>query len=99
MGAWANLAQEYATKRYRSNCINWGMVPFLTKDKEKLEKGCYVFVPGLRKAVLEGNEDIKAYIIKGGEATQISLSIGGLTPDEKKVLAAGCLINYYRPEA
>ncbi len=98
VGAWANIAQEYATKRYRSNCINWGMVPFLTKDKEKFEKGCYVFVPGLRKAVLEGCEDIKAYIIKGKEVTQVSLSIGGLTPDEKKIVAAGCLINFYRSE-
>ncbi len=98
VGAWANIAQEYATKRYRSNCINWGIVPFLTKDKEVLAKGAYVFVPDIRKAVLEGNEAIKAYVIRDGKVTETTFSIGGLTPDERKVLTAGCLINFYRSE-
>ena len=96
VGAWANIAQEYATKRYRSNCINWGIVPFLTQDKDALSKGCYVFVPHVREAILSGNEAIKAYVIREGQVKEITLSIGGLTPDEKKVIAAGCLINYYR---
>ena len=96
VGAWANIAQEYATKRYRSNCINWGMVPFLTRDKGVFEKGCYVFVPGVRKAIAEGSDGIRAYVIRGGKAEEITLSVGELTPDERKILTAGCLINYYR---
>jgi aconitate hydratase len=85
VGAWANIAQEYATKRYRSNCINWGIVPFLTKDKSVLAKGAYIFVPDVRKAVLEGNEAIKAFVIRGGKVTETVFSIGGLTADERKV--------------
>ena len=96
VGAWANIAQEYATKRYRSNCINWGIVPFLTQDKDALAKGCYVFVPNIREAILTGSEAIKAYVIRDGGVKEITLSVGGLTPDEKDILTAGCLINYYR---
>ena len=75
---------------------DWGIVPFLTQDKDALSKGCYVFVPHVREAILSGNEAIKAYVIREGQVKEITLSIGGLTPDEKKVIAAGCLINYYR---
>lgn len=96
LGAWANIAQEYATKRYRSNCINWGMVPFLLKDEPVFGIDDYVFVPGLRGAVLEGTEDIKAYAITKDGVKEFMVSIGGLTEDEKKIIAAGCLINYYR---
>ena len=98
LGAWANIAKEYATKRYRSNCINWGMTPFLTKKPKLFPKGAFVFVPGLRKAVLEKNDRIPAYVIFQGKTTPTELSIGALTDDERRVLAEGCLINYYRSQ-
>lgn len=95
LGAWANLAKEYATKRYRSNLINWGMVPFLVDGEPKFKKDDYIFVPDLKNAVLEGRKEIKAYVIGDGVA-EISLSTGDLTKDERSIIAAGCLINYYK---
>lgn len=95
LGGWANIAKEYATKRYRSNCINWGVIPFLCKDEPVFGKGDYIFVPNIREAILSGNEDIKAYAI-GEKVKEFSLSIGGLTDDEKRIIVDGCLINYYR---
>ena len=97
MGASANLARSYATKRYRSNCINWGMVPFLTEDNEEFELGDYVFIPGVREAVLEAKDNFPAYVVKAdGTVKEIKLSLGGLTKDERQIIADGCLINYYR---
>ncbi len=97
LGAWANLAQGYATKRYRSNLINWGMVPFLVEGEPTFSKGDYLFIPGLRKAILEGSDSITAYVL-GADVQPISLSVGSLTQDEKEILLAGCLINYYRSQ-
>jgi aconitate hydratase len=97
VGAWANIAKEYATKRYRSNLINWGMVPFLVNGELVFDKDDYVFVPNLKKAIVEGKEDIKAYAI-GETVKEFTLSIGGLTEDEKCILQEGCLINYYRTQ-
>jgi len=96
LGAWANIAKEYATKRYRSNCINWGMIPLLTDGEHIFQKGSYVFVPGIRKAVLSGNKNVHAYEICNGAIHETELHIGELTEEEKLIIAAGSLINYYR---
>ena len=97
LGASANLAKEYATKRYRSNCINWGMAPLLVKDETAFALGDWVFIPGLRKAVLEGTKEFTAYAVKAdGAVKPFSVSLGDLTYDEREIIADGCLINYYR---
>lgn len=95
IGAWANLAKEYATKRYRSNLINWGMVPFLVNGEPVFNKDEYVFIPGLRNAILDGKVEIKAYAIGNG-VTEFTISVGDLTKDERSIITAGCLINYYK---
>lgn len=97
LGGWANIALEYATKRYRSNLLNWGMVPFLFKDWEsyKLEIGDRIYVPNIRQAISVGLADIPALLLREGKKEQISLQIGPLTVEEKQILLAGCLINYY----
>lgn len=97
MGASANFAKQYATKRYRSNCINWGMVPFLVENPEVFELGDYIFIPGVRKAVLENAESFFAYAVKAdGTVTKFPVSTGALTEPERQIIADGCLINYYR---
>ena len=97
LGAAANLAKEYATKRYRSNCINWGMAPFLVKDADAFELGDYVFVPGLRKAILDGTPEFSAYAVKAdGTVKAFPVTLGQLTEDERQIIVDGCLINYYR---
>jgi aconitate hydratase len=97
MGASANFAKQYATKRYRSNCINWGMTPFLVQNPEVFELGDYIFVPGLRKAILEKNDDIPAYAVKqDGKVVPFKCSVGILTDSERQIIVDGCLINYYR---
>ncbi|MCR4891557.1 MAG: hydratase [Lachnospiraceae bacterium] len=97
LGASANIAREYATKRYRSNCINWGMVPLVTERPEEFALGDFVFLPGIRKAVLEGTGEVKAYVVKGdGRIIETAMSTGSLTDDERQIIADGCLINYYR---
>ena len=97
LGAAANIVVQYATKRYRSNCINWGMIPFQTKTPEKLELGDYVFVPGARSFVLSGGGSTKAYIVKpNGFVDIIELFLAPLTEAERQIIADGCLINYYR---
>lgn len=93
LGGVANIAREYATKRYRSNLINWGMVPFLC-EKENFSVGDYVYVEGLRSAIENGEEQIKAKHISNGKVKEIVLSVGSLTAEEKKIILAGCLINY-----
>ncbi|HWQ30179.1 MAG TPA: hydratase, partial [Negativicutes bacterium] len=95
LGAWANIAREYATKRYRSNLINWGMIPFIIKDEPEFKNEDFMFIPGLKNAVLNGSEEITAYAI-GEKISQFIISIGDLTEDEKNIIISGCLINYYR---
>ena len=98
LGGWANIAIEYATKRYRSNLINWGMLPFLTDaDHENLpfKNGDYIFVPDVRKAVEDKADVIKAYVV-GEELTEIDLRLGDLTDAERQIILDGCLINYYK---
>lgn len=98
LGGDANICYEYATKRYRSNCINWGIVPF-TIDKDTdfdYQSGDYVFIPGIRKAILNGDEEIMAKVItRAGELKDIRLYFKNLTPVERQILADGCLMNYY----
>lgn len=98
LGGDANICYEYATKRYRSNCINWGIVPF-TIDKDTAFDyipGDYVFVPGIRKAMLDGKEEIMAKVITGdGKIKDLKLYFKNLTPVERQILADGCLMNYY----
>jgi aconitate hydratase len=98
LGGWANIANEYATKRYRSNLINWGMLPFLTdEDHENLsfKNGDYIFIPDVRKAVEEKAEIIKAFVV-GDELKEICFKLGDLTDVEREIILKGCLINYYR---
>ena len=95
LGALANITNEYATKRYRSNCMNWGMVPFhLKEDPSVLEVGDYVFVPGIRAALDGDLSDIPAYVIHDGKATGIHLYILDMTKEEREIVKAGCLINF-----
>ena len=97
MGGAANFARQYATKRYRSNCINWGITPFLVEDPSVFALGDYVFIPGLRQAVLEGADSITAYAVKEDSSVlPFPVSIGALTDAERHIIADGCLINYYR---
>ena len=98
LGGWANIACEYATKRYRSNLINWGMLPFITEeDHEKLsfQNGDYIFVPDIRRAIDEKAADIKAYVV-GSELTEVHFKLGDMTDAEREIILKGCLINYYR---
>ncbi len=98
LGGFANICYEYATKRYRSNCINWGILPFtLDPDTEfPYEPGDMVFVPGVREAVEKGIETLPAKVIRqNGSVDDITLYIKGLTEDEKTIILEGCLMNYY----
>ena len=98
LGGFANVCYEFATKRYRSNCINWGILPF-TLDRDTAfdyQPGDCVFVPGIRKAIEEGREDIPAQVIcADGSVHDLLLHVRGLTADEKEILLDGCLMNYY----
>ncbi len=98
LGGFANICYEYATKRYRSNCINWGIVPF-TMDAAAgfpYEEGDWVYIPGVKKAVAGGLEDIPAKVIrKDGTVCDLALKCAGLTADERLILQEGCLMNYY----
>ena len=97
LGAGANFAHEYATKRYRSNCINWGMLPFLTTDDDLLQKGSWVLVKDVKKG-LETGSNMTAYVIANDSVTEIKVSCGDLTKDEVQILEDGCLINYYKAD-
>ena len=97
LGGWANIANEYATKRYRSNLINWGMLPFLIPEGDlPFANGDYLFVPNVRKAIEDKLTDIEAYVVKDGGLKSFTLKMGDLTDDERTIILKGCLINYYR---
>ena len=97
LGGWANIANEYATKRYRSNLINWGMLPFLIPEGDlPFANGDYLFVPNVRKAIEDKLTDIEAYVVKDGGLKSFTLKMGDLTDDERTIIMKGCLINYYR---
>ena len=96
LGGLANIAKEYATKRYRSNVMNWGMIPFLMDEEPEFEVDDYIYVPDIRTALDGAMEDISAYVIRDGAASRISLHIAEMTAEEKAIVKAGCLINYNR---
>ena len=97
LGGWANIANEYATKRYRSNLINWGMLPFLIQDGElPFENGDYLLFPGIRKAVAEKAENISGYVVRPEGLKEFQVTLGELTDDEREIILKGCLINYNR---
>ena len=97
IGGLANITKEYATKRYRSNVMNWGMIPFHLKgEPDAFEVGDYIYVPGIRKALDGDLSDIKAYVIKDKKAEQIDLYIMDMTQNEREIVKAGCLINFNR---
>ena len=97
LGGWANIANEYATKRYRSNLINWGMLPFLIKEGElPFQNKDYLFFPDIRKAVEDKAEEIKAYKVGDEGMTEFSVKLGELTDEERQIILKGCLINYNR---
>jgi len=104
LGASANIASDYATKRYRSNLINWGMIPFLYKQGDTaatenlpFANGDYIFVPGAKKMIAEKLPSIKAYAVRAdGTTAEFELATGDMTDDERKIIQAGCLINFYR---
>ena len=97
LGGWANIANEYATKRYRSNLINWGMLPFLIPAGDlPFRNGDYLFFPGIRKAVEEKADVIKGYTVEGDSLKEFDVTLGELTDDEREIILKGCLINYNR---
>jgi aconitate hydratase len=96
LGGAANFAREYATKRYRSNLINWGMLPFNVEGEPPFKNGDYVFIPGIAAAVREGRDRLKAYVIGEDGASAFTLETPELTPSEKEIVLAGSLINYNR---
>ena len=97
LGGWANIANEYATKRYRSNLINWGMLPLLIGPGGlPFANGDYIFLPDIRKEVESAADEIKAYVIKDGGCKEFTLTMGELTDDERDIILKGCLINYNR---
>ena len=101
LGGWANIACQYATKRYRSNLINWGMLPLLL-DSEGSEKnlpftnGDWILLPDIRAALIEKREKIMGFVIKGSEMIKIWMTLGELTDRERQIILDGCLINYNR---
>ena len=95
LGGWANIAKEYATKRYRSNLINWGMLPFVFKEEICFDNGDYLFVPNIIEAIKEKKTFIKAYVVNKS-MKEFELELGELTDDEREIILKGCLINYYK---
>ena len=95
LGGWANIAKEYATKRYRSNLINWGMLPFILKEDICFDNGDYLFVPNIIEAIKEKKDSIKAYVVNKS-MKELELKLGELTDDEREIILKGCLINYYK---
>jgi aconitate hydratase len=97
LGGCANICYEFATKRYRSNCINWGMLPFTLNpdDAFPCEAGDFIYVPDVRQGVMEGKETFEATVISGVNAFPITLHLKDLTPEDRELLLTGCLMNYY----
>ena len=95
LGGWANIAKEYATKRYRSNLINWGMLPFILKEDICFDNGDYLFVPNIIESIKEKKDSIKAYVVNKS-MKELELKLGELTDDEREIILKGCLINYYK---
>ena len=97
LGGSANICREFATKRYRSNCINWGMLPFTIAPETPFDYKCddFIFIPGIRAAVESGADKVNAKVISGGKVTDIELLLPGFTAEEREIVLAGCLMNWY----
>jgi aconitate hydratase len=98
LGGMANIALDYATKRYRSNLVNWGMLPFIIDEKPGIMPGEYIYIPGIRKIIKDGGTEAKAYILKEGGREEITLRLPHMTPEEREIILSGCLINYYKAD-
>lgn len=96
LGGLANIATEYATKRYRSNLINWGMLPFVIEEDLPFENGDYIFIKDVRSMIAEKHNKVKAYVVKESGLKEFELSVGDLTDDEREIILKGCLINFYK---
>ncbi len=97
LGGWANIAREYATKRYRSNLINWGMLPFVIQEELPFANGDYLFIPNIKEALIRKTEEIKAYVVNK-EMKEFTVSLGQLTDNEREIIQKGCLINFNRDQ-
>lgn len=97
LGGWANIAEDYATKRYRGNLVNWGLLPFILPDAEKsdIQTADALFVPGIRQALMAGLEEMPATLYRNGTARALRLKLPGMSKDERDIILAGCLMNYY----
>ena len=95
LGGFANIAREYATKRYRSNLINWGMIPFIMDGEEPFDKDDFLYIKDIKEAIIKKQSEVTAYIVNK-DMKPFTLKIGDLTDDERDILVKGCLINYYR---
>ena len=98
LGGLANISVEYATKRYRSNLINWGMLPFTAENLDSFEVGSYVFVPDVKNKLLQGHTEFEAYVVNENKTSKVKLMLHSMTDDEKDIISKGCLINYYAAE-
>lgn len=97
LGGWANIARDYATKRYRSNVINWGMLPFIIRDENvPFKPGGQLYIPGIKTALQNGQDEIKAVYIDENNKSDITIGLPGISQTEREIILAGCLINYYR---
>jgi aconitate hydratase len=97
LGGWANIAADYATKRYRGNVVNWGMLPFVLDDADKsgIETGDWLFLPGIRQAVAAGLEETPATLYREGGSLRLTLRLPALSREERAIIRAGCLMNHY----
>lgn len=96
LGGYANIAKEYATKRYRSNLMNWGMLPFLHDGEVLFDINDFIFIPNIRKAIMDKLPEVLAYVVKDGVMKEFTLKISEMTDDERRIILAGCIINYYK---
>jgi len=97
LGGWANIAHSYATKRYRSNLINWGMLPLLIEEGDlPFANGDYLYLPRVRAEVAEKEETVQAYVVRDGKLMPFTMRLGELTDEERQIILEGCLINYNR---
>ncbi|MPM79707.1 hypothetical protein SDC9_126746 [bioreactor metagenome] len=97
LGGCANICRSFATKRYRSNCINWGILPFTLEEDFTGENGDCIFIPGVREALAAGQEALPATLLRSGGGTEpLTLHLQNLTAEEREILLDGCLMNYYR---
>ena len=98
LGGAANICREYATKRYRSNCVNWGMLPFTIEADTPFDYDPedFIYIPGVRAAVERGDESVQALVLHDGAVTPIRLLLRGFTAQERSIVLAGCLMNWYK---